>query len=116
MSGNIHDTHVDRIREEVSSLGKDIKELKAKGEDINDWSSTLQNRYKYLYKTSKTLYNYVVDQYSSDVFDLAFFNNTLEMMLSHISKIQNNDISQNDASVAIGTHLAEEFVPQLKKK
>jgi hypothetical protein len=116
MSGNISDTHVDRIREEVGSLSEDIRKLKEKGEMIEDWTSTLENRYKYLYKTSKTLFNYVVTQYSSDSFNREFFNKTLEMMLSQITKIQNANISQNDASVLVGTHLAEEFVPQLKKK
>lgn len=116
MSGNIKDTHVVRIREQVASLGQDIEDLKEKGESIDDWKSTLENRYKYLFKTSKTLFNYVVTQYISDSFNREFFNKTLEMMLSQISNIQNANISQNDASVLIGTHLAEEFVPQLKKK
>lgn len=116
MSGNINDTHVDRIREQVVALGKDIEDLKNKGEMIDDWTSTFENRYKYLFKTSKTLFNYVIGQYSSDTFNREFFNKTLEMMLSQIAKIQNANISQNDASVLVGTHLAEEFVPQLKKK
>lgn len=116
MSGNIDDTDVHRIRKEVFSLIDEIQKIKNSGEQLEDWRSTLQNRHKYLYKTSNTLFNYILDNMSKDSFNPVFFNQTLNMMLSQISKIQTNSVSQNDASVIVGTHLAEEYVPQLKKK
>lgn len=116
MSGNIKDTEIGTVRQEVFDLITEIKRLKESGEDLTEWTSTLQNRHKYLYKTSKTLFDYIVNNYLKESFDDVFFNQTLNMMLSQIAKIQNKNISQEDASASVGTHLAEAYVPQLKKK
>ena len=37
------------------------------------------------------------------------------MMLQQIEKIQKSSVTQHDASVNIGEHLAQTFIPQLKK-
>lgn len=115
MSGNIHDTNIHTIKKQVNDLLLELDSLNKKNEDITEWESYLQNKYKTLYKTSKTLYNYILKNYNSDKFDSSFFNTTLNLMLSKISSIQKNNVSQDDASVHIGTHLAETFIPQLKK-
>jgi len=115
MSGNIHDTNVSKITEEVNELFKDIDDLVVRNENVSAWSDTLQKKHKYLYKTSSTLFNYILKNYKNPNFDAAFFDRTLNMMLHQISQIQRSNVSQNSASETIGTHLATTFIPHLKK-
>lgn len=116
MSGNIHDTNIFTIKKEVNEMMTQLDKLNASGEDLSEWESHLQNKYKHLYNTSKTLFNYLFKNYTSPDFNSEFFTTTLNMMLSKVSSIQNAAISQEDASVVIGTHLAEKYIPQLKKE
>lgn len=115
MSGNIHDTDIHLIKKQVNELLTDIKNIKDKGESLDDWESHLENKYKKLYTTSKTLFTYIIKNYTNNDFNSEFFNKTLNLMLSKIASIQKNNMSQNDASIHVGTHLAETFIPQLKK-
>lgn len=115
MSGNVKDTNVHKVRSDVAKLTEELNDLRNRNEDIMSWSDTLSRKYRYLVKTSKTLFNYIIKEYAKDAFDLVFFNRTLEMMLAHITQIQQSDISQHDASVNIGSHLANTFIPQIRK-
>lgn len=116
MSGNINDTDIFEVKKQVTDLIIDIQSIQNKNENLDEWESHLQNKYKKLFKTSKTLFNYILKNYGTEKFDSVFFNNTINMMLSKISSIQLNKISQENASAVIGTHLAEAYIPQLKKK
>lgn len=115
MSGNINDTNTNNIREEVNKLLLDLDELNDKNEILDEWESTLQNRYKNLSKTSNTLFQFIFKNYTKSNFDKESFKYTLDLMLNKISNIQKGDITQHDASVNIGEHLATKFIPQLKK-
>lgn len=107
MSNNIHDTKVDKIKNEVSNIINDI----TNGEkDIEK----LETKYNYLYSTSKTLFNFICKQVKKPEFNKEQFNTNLEQMLNHILKIQREEISQNDASENIGKLLAKQFIPQYK--
>ena len=63
--------------------------------------------YSYLYKTSRTLFLLILKE--KNVNDT--FKQNIKLMLSSISKIQSNEISQNTASEEIGTVLANEYIP-----
>jgi predicted transcriptional regulator len=111
MSGNIHDTKTDKIKNEVDSLQRDIQKLIEDGEILDDYKTTLQNRYKYLYKTSKSLFNFVYDNYSKQTFDQQLFSKHLNLMLAQIRNIQTQNISQYDASAIVGESLAKQYIP-----
>lgn len=114
MSGNIHDTNVINIRKQIEDLTNELKQLHESNESIENWNDTLERKYKPLYRTSKTLFKFIVTNYGKSGFNEIFFNQTVDMMLTRISSIQNSEISQEDASANVGTHLAKTFIPQLK--
>jgi membrane-bound lytic murein transglycosylase B len=107
MSNNIHDTKVDKIKTQVYSLMNDIKN----GERD---SEILEDRYHYLFNTSKTLFNLVCKEAKKDNFDKQQFDKNLDQMLKHISRIQHDELTQNEASENIGKLLAKQFIPQYK--
>jgi hypothetical protein len=57
----------------------------------------------------------ICDQYTSSKFDKNFFLKNLEVMLNAIESIQQQKITQYDASSNIGEMLASHYIPQLKK-
>ncbi len=115
MSGNINDTNVALIKKQVHEIQNEIKELSQNGECISDWEDALKRKYKALSKTSATLFKYILTNYNTPSFNEQFFNQTLELMLTKISSIQKSEMTQEDASVNVGVHLAKKYVPQLKK-
>lgn len=103
-------TKVDTIKLEVQSLILDL-------ENNNDYNTVLlQEKYNYLYITSKTLFNFIIKSSKNDKKDYEQFNLNLNKMLNYIINIQNNELTQNDASEHIGNLLANQFIPQLKNK
>jgi hypothetical protein len=113
MSGNIHDTNTIVIRQEITDLMKDIDNLDV-NENPKDWESTFRKKYQHLSNNSNTLFLYILSNYKKPSFNLSFFNKTIELMLTNISKIQKSNVTQYDASATIGSHLASTFIPQLK--
>ena len=101
------DTKVHDIQSQVQSLIFDLKDKK-----IN--LVLLKEKYNYLYITSKTLFDFIVKNVNSKNFDRELFNLNLNKMLNYIVDIQNNNLTQNDASEHIGGLLAKQFIPQLK--
>ena len=112
MSGNINDTDVSQIRKEVYDMIYDIAH-----NNKND-QGELQAKYEYLYQTSKGLFKFVLTNINADNFKSSTFYGTLELMLNKIEEIQQNKISQLNASGVIGTHLAKSYIPSelLEKK
>ena len=115
MSGNINDTDVIILQKEVDSLLHDLDELTNQNESIVDWETTLENRYKKLSKTSETLFKFITKNYTKAQFDIESFRHTLSLMLKKITSIQKGESSQHEASINVGNHLADKFIPQLKK-
>lgn len=116
MSGNIQDTKVDVVRKQVNDLLNELFHMKESNIPIdNDVKDELKSKYKKLVKTSETLFKFIVSNYGTEKFNQTFFNKTLEMMLDRITNIQNSSMTQDNASIAIGQHLANNFIPQLKK-
>lgn len=113
MSGNINDTNVDIITKQVDDL---LYELRAHtgGQRIDE--TRLQRKYKDLYNTSKTLFNFILKNHNSEKFDKEYFDRTLSLMLGSIRSIQNQSSSVHNESVLIGKHLAHTFIPQYKKE
>ena len=108
MSNNIHDTKVDKIKEQVYNL---INEL---NNNADTDTEILQEKYNYLYTTSKTLFNFIIKEHNKQGFDKTLFDRNINQMLSHITRIQKDEISQNNASENIGKLLAKQFIPQYK--
>jgi hypothetical protein len=115
MSGNIYDTNVTLIRKQIGELKDELKGIYARSEQVNDWEDSLKRKYKALARTSLTLMKYILSNYNTPKWDEAFFNKTVELMLSRVSNIQQSEISQEDASSNVGTHLAYRYIPQMKK-
>lgn len=112
MSGNINDTNVDTITEQVDDLLHELN-THTDGGPIDE--ARLQRKYKHLYKTSKTLFNFIIKNHNTDKFDKEYFDKTLNLMLGSIRSIQNKSSSVHNESVLIGKHLAHTFIPQYKK-
>lgn len=115
MSGNINDTNVTSIRQQIEELIQELHVLHD-SQDISQWTQTLQRKYKHLYRTSNTLFNFIVNNYGTSRFNDAFFHQTIDLMLNKISSIQQSRITQEDASAYVGTHLAHKFIPQLNQE
>jgi hypothetical protein len=114
MSGNINDTNIEIINDQVTNLKNRLNEIKEKGERKEDWEDSLKREFRKLYKTSKTLFNYIYINYNTPTFNEDFFNRTINIMLSKINSIQRSEISQDNASSYIGGILAKKYIPQLK--
>ncbi|NBO99317.1 MAG: hypothetical protein EBU90_04210 [Proteobacteria bacterium] len=115
MSGNIKDTRINQIKEQVQELQTEIRTLRSQGENPTDWEDTLKRKYKYLSTTSESLFKLLLHNYDTPRFNQSFFDQTLQLMLNRIEDIQQAKVSQHDASVNIGEHLATTFIPQLRK-
>jgi site-specific DNA-adenine methylase len=115
MSGNINDTKINIIKENVDNLIVDLDNILNKGENISDYEYNLKKKYKFLEKTSPALFNLIFKEYNTQNFNKSNLQSILDMMLQQIEKIQKSKVTQHDASISIGEHLAQTFIPQLKK-
>ena len=127
MSGNINDTNIERVRKDVENMLNDIRGNDIRGNDIrgNDIRGNVSNvdvaemeyKYRYLYKTSKTLFNFILKKVNdSESFDDEYFRKTINFMLQQIQDIQQSSTSQYDASANVSYHLAKKYIPQYKNK
>jgi protoheme ferro-lyase len=115
MSGNIKDTDVELVKKEVFDLINDLENYTKSSRNLNVYEEAMKKKYKNLFNTSKTLFNLIFNQFKDKKFDKEYFNFMVNKMLSYITKIQNNEISQYDASANIGTDLAEKYIPNLNE-
>jgi hypothetical protein len=115
MAGNIKDTKVNIIRLQAYNLVEDLENLTNQKISVDLYISDLQKKYKELYNTSKTLFQSIISQHKENKLDKPHFYFTLDTMLNYISKIQETNISQHDASVEIGSLLAKKYIPQLNE-
>lgn len=121
MSGNIQDTNVTAIKKQINDLVNELRLLQTThGDSISDWRVeflvTLQRKYKQLYSTSNTLFKFIVTNYGTSGFNESFFNQTIDLILDNIVSIQHRQVTQEDASANVGTHLANKFIPQINQK
>lgn len=114
MSGNIHDTDVNKLRNEIYDLLTELDTINTV-KDVLEKESYFTNKYEYTIRTSKTLYDLIIKSYKNINFDKKQFLININMMLSSIENIQRDKISQHDASINVGETLATQFIPQLKK-
>jgi hypothetical protein len=115
MSGNINDTNTSIVKTNVNLLINDLDDILNKGENINDYEYKMKKKYKNLINTSSSLFNLIYKEYNTPNFNRQHLQNVLDIMLQQIEKIQQSQTTQHDASVTIGEHLAQTFIPQLKK-
>lgn len=114
MSNNINDTKVDKIKRQVEQFIFDLNYYRS--DNKMPPSDFFENKYSYLHSTSNVLFKFIYTNYSKPDFDKKSFHNNLDKMLDYIVKIQKGEISQYDASGIIGTHIAKQYIPQLKDK
>jgi hypothetical protein len=116
MSGNINDTNIKLIKTQTFNLISDLENYAKSSRNISIYENILKKKYNYLYNTSKTLFDLILNQYKNKQFDKVYFNTMINKMLNYIGEIQNNKISQYDASVKIGTDLAYKYIPQFNEE
>jgi hypothetical protein len=101
MSGNINDTNTREIKEQVYSMIHDLENNTLTAQECIE-------KYNSLYRTSKTLFDYI----SKQTFDKHDFHKNLELMLNQIELIQSRKLSQYTASSNVGYHLADKYLPK----
>jgi hypothetical protein len=112
---SIHDTNTEAIKKEVYELLHDVSQTQHLSASQ---TSDFEKKYRYLFTTSKTLFNFVLKQ-NRATFDRVNFDKTLDLMLKSIASIQSASVSQYDASAKVSEHLAHQFIPnysQMAKK
>lgn len=116
MSGNINDTNILLVKQDVDNLLQELFELKQKKINLKNYLDVnlenLKKKYINLHNTSNTLFKFIISQYDSDRFDKDQFNHTLSILLSNIENIQKSKKSQHDASIEIGSMLANKYIPK----
>lgn len=113
---SIQSVNVERIEKQIQEMISEIDNIVSKQELVEDYKDTLQNKFKYLQKSSESLFKYILLNYNTPNFNKESFDKNINMMLTLIKKMQNTNLSQHDASVIVGEELASQFIPQLKKK
>lgn len=107
MSGNINDTNVPIIKQQVDDFIKDVLE--------NNSIQAPEEKYNILFKTSKALFDMIhVDirkQVSSNTFEYDKFMFRLNRFLELVLKIQEKELSQEKASEIVGQDVAQEYIP-----
>lgn len=96
---NTKTINTERIRLECDMMFKDITKFN---------KEELKIKYEYLHNTSESLFDFILKQNNVDI---NIFNDNLNSMLYLIKDIQNNKISQYDASAVIGNKLAHKYIP-----
>lgn len=105
----VHKTDVGMITSEINNL---IVELRTTdGSDEKD-ITYLQNKYNYLFSTSNTLFKLIIKESLSGNLDTTAFTFKLNKMLEYICKIQQNDLTLDEASKKIGVLVADEYIPK----
>lgn len=115
MSKNIYDTKTHIVRENVNELIKELDNILERQENISDHDYMLKKKFRYLQKNFPSLFNLIVKEYNLPNFNKSRLEIILDTMLKQIEKIQQSQMTQHDASVLVGEHLAQTFIPQLKK-
>jgi Asp-tRNA(Asn)/Glu-tRNA(Gln) amidotransferase B subunit len=112
-NSDIHKTNVEKIKQDIAELIKELKETdyiytKTPGDTMFE---SLQNKYNYLYKTSKTLFAFIVQEANKTNFSKENFDKKINEILNLILKIQKSELTQNEASEKVGVMLANEYIP-----
>ena len=105
MSNAIHNTNVQKIREEITQLS----EILSIG--VINSETVLQNKFSYLFNTSPTLFKFIMKNHKQNKEQ---FNKNIDTMLNLIFKIQTSEITQHDASAIVGQFIGEQYIPQLQ--
>jgi hypothetical protein len=112
MSGNIHDTNTILLRQQVNDMIRDLQNKAV----LLDLFQIYKNKYNYLYTTSKTLFEFILKNFTTESFDKEYFHKSLAFMLEQIELIQSNKVSQYTASSNVGYHFADKYMSHLKDK
>jgi hypothetical protein len=112
MSSNINNTNVYKLKDEITNFANELVEMIKIGQNPINNKFVLQNKYSYLHNTSKTLFDFILNNYASGNVNVNFMNKTITYMLNSILSIQKGEISKTKASEQIGSILADEYIPE----
>lgn len=112
MSSNINNTNVYKLKDEITNFANELVEMIKIGQNPINNKFVLQNKYSYLHNTSKTLFDFILNNYASGNVNVNFMNKTITYMLNSIVSIQKGEISKTKASEQIGSILADEYIPE----
>lgn len=102
MSSNIHDTKTSLIKHQVDEMIL----------DMNLSTNELEKRYSELFKTSPSLFKFILKEIKNEKFNKEEFYTHLNKMLDLINQIQKSKVTQNNASEEIGTIFAKKYFPK----
>lgn len=98
MSGNIHDTKINILTENINNMLIDLKD---------NIKIDFEKKYEYLFKISPKLFNLIKTEHNKK----SFKRENIDTFLHLISSIQESKISQNDASQEVGSLIAKQYIP-----
>ena len=81
MSGNIHDTNVTKLKNEVNNLLTELDEIITKRDNIVYYEDTLKRKYKYVLETSDNLWKLIISQYTNSTFNSFFQGEVSEILV-----------------------------------
>jgi hypothetical protein len=117
-SKNIKDINFNSVKKEIDELISElyltnyvlVKKNNVQDPDDNNYI-IFKTKYKYLFNTSKTLFNYILSEINKNGFNKVNFDFKINEMLYMIHKIQNSEITQDEASKKVGVMLANQYIP-----
>ncbi len=106
-SGNINDTNVQIVQQQVLNFILDVKNGEFDEEKC-------KSKYNILYKTSRSLFDFILKdipkQINNGTFDENAFSTRLNNMLLLVTKIQEGKTDLYKASTNVGGELASEYL------
>lgn len=106
MSRNID---INLLEKQIRNIVDELTENKLNDSPITESEKfILKQTYSYLYESSSTLFDMILANFKNK----EFLEKHLRIILENLYKLQNNQLSQYDASANVGTHFANEFFPK----
>lgn len=103
-----------KILNYVTDLRKEVKRFQKKRDYQRYNPEDFKQKMREMFKDLAEDFPGIFDKTIKGEFENPNELRKLHMMLNMVNKVKNNDISEHDASVAVGQHLVDEYVkPQL---
>lgn len=110
---NIHKTNTDIIRQETFGLISYLDTITGQNVELD----SIKHKFDNLYKTSPTLFNHVLKNYSktrNNREEEIKFKNNLDILLDGIKNVQKGKTTHTEASGKVGVHLAHTYIPNFE--
>lgn len=97
-----------RLRKECNEL---LKTLEYKTNLTDDQKEDLRIKYHYINDASKGLFDFILRNKSSSLFDKITFDKHLNLMLDKFSNVRDVKTTQDKASEEIGSVIFNKYIP-----